>query len=59
MNQVIEYFVQNGVMLDLKVLMDTPFTDNGSLSDIFEDPNVWTGLRSIINGINANAVVAY
>ncbi|MBP3890967.1 MAG: DEAD/DEAH box helicase family protein [Solobacterium sp.] len=58
-NQVIEYFVQNGVMLDLKVLMDTPFTDNGSLSDIFEDPNVWTGLRSIINGINANAVVAY
>ena len=54
---MIEYFVQNGLMLDLEVLTDTPFTDNGSLSDIFEDPNVWSKLKNIISGINKNVLV--
>ena len=53
-NQVVEYFIQNGMMTDLRVLQDTPFTDNGSVSDIFTNMNEWNGIRKIINTINAN-----
>ena len=57
-NQIVEYIVQNGMMKDLSVLQDTPFTDQGSIVDIFTDLNVWNGIRSIIQKINENAVAA-
>lgn len=57
-NQIVEYIVQNGMMKDLSVLQDTPFTDQGSIIDIFTDINVWNGIRSIIQKINENAVAA-
>lgn len=34
-NKIIEYIVQNGMMKDLSVLQETPFTDKGSVIDIF------------------------
>ena len=55
-NQVIEYIVRNGVMKDLTVLQEAPFTDYGSIVDLFKDVNVWFGIRGIIERINANAV---
>jgi type I restriction enzyme R subunit len=55
-NQVIEYIVRNGIMKDLSVLQETPFTDYGSIVDLFKDVNVWFGIRGIIEQINANAV---
>lgn len=55
-NQIIEYIVHNGMMKDLSVLQESPFTDQGSVVDIFADLNVWTGIKKIINSINENAI---
>lgn len=54
-NQIVEYIVQNGMMKDLSVLQEATFTDRGSVADIFTDLNVWMGIRSVIDQINANA----
>lgn len=54
-NQIVEYIVRNGLMKDLSVLQEPPFTDQGSVVDIFTDLNVWAGIRKVIDGINANA----
>lgn len=57
-NQIVEYIVHNGLMKDLSVLQESPFTDQGSVVDIFTDLNVWMGIREVIEEINANAKVA-
>jgi type I restriction enzyme R subunit len=57
-NQIIEYIVHNGLMKDLSVLQDAPFTDNGSIVEVFTDLTVWIGIRKVIERINANAVAA-
>lgn len=54
-NQIVEYIVHNGVMKDLSVLQDAPFTDKGSVVELFTDLNVWNGIRGVIDSINANA----
>ena len=55
-NQIVEYIVHNGMLKDLSVLQESPFTDRGSVVDIFTDLNVWMGIRKVIDQINANAV---
>lgn len=55
-NQIVEYIVHNGMMKDLSVLQESPFTDKGSVVEIFTDLNVWLGIRKVIEQINANAV---
>ena len=57
-NQIVEYIVHNGIMKDLSVLQEPPFTDNGSIIEIFTDLTVWAGLRKVIESINANATAA-
>lgn len=57
-NQIIEYIVHNGLMKDLSVLQEAPFTDQGSVVEIFTDMNLWLGIRKVIDGINANAQAA-
>ena len=57
-NQIVEYIVHNGLMKDLSVLQDAPFTDNGSIVDVFTDITLWLGIKKIIEKINANAVAA-
>ena len=54
-NQIVEYIVHNGVMKDLSVLQDPPFTDQGSIVEIFTDLALWAGIKSVIDRINANA----
>lgn len=54
-NQIIEYIVHNGVMKDLSVLQESPFSDRGSITEIFTDMNMWLGIKNIIDSINANA----
>ncbi|MFI3249834.1 MAG: DEAD/DEAH box helicase family protein [Eubacteriales bacterium] len=51
-NQIVEYIVHNGMMKDLSVLQESPFTDKGSVAEIFEDLSIWQGIRSVIEGIN-------
>lgn len=57
-NQIIEYIVKNGLMKDLSVLQSAPFTDKGSMVDIFQNVNVWYEIRKIIATINSNAIAA-
>ena len=54
-NQIIEYIVHNGVMKDMSVLQEAPFTDRGSIVEVFADLSVWSGIRKVIEQINANA----
>ena len=55
-NQIIEYIVQNGMMKDLSVLQEPPFTDQGSVVEVFTDLSVWLGIRAVIDKINSNAL---
>ncbi len=54
-NQIVEYIVHNGMMKDLSVLQESPFTDQGSVAEIFTDLTLWMGIRKVIDSINANA----
>ena len=54
-NQIVEYIVHNGIMKDLSVLQESPFTDKGSVVEIFTDMSVWMEIRKVIDQINANA----
>lgn len=54
-NQIVEYIVRNGMMKDISVLQEAPFTDKGSIVEIFTDMSVWMGIMKVINEINANA----
>ena len=54
-NQIVEYIVHNGMMKDFTVLQEPPFTDRGSVVEIFTDLNVWMGIRKVIDTINVNA----
>ena len=57
-NQIVEYIVHNGLMKDLSVLQESPFTDQGSVVEIFTDISIWAGIRKAIESINANAIAA-
>ena len=55
-NVIVEYIVHNGMMKDLSVLQESPFTDKGSVVEVFTDVTVWMGIRKVIDQINANAI---
>jgi len=57
-NQIVEYIVRNGLMKDLSVLQEPPFTDRGSVAEVFTDMTVWFGIRKIIERVNLNATAA-
>ena len=43
------------MMKDMSVLQDTPFTDNGSMVEVFTDVSLWERIRKVIDRVNANA----
>ncbi len=55
-NQIVEYIVHNGLMKDLSVLQESPFTDQGSIVEIFTDLTLWHAIRKTIELINTNAL---
>ena len=57
-NQIVEFIVHNGMMKDLSVLQGAPFTDQGSIVEVFTDMSVWMRIRKVIDEINANALAA-
>ena len=54
-NQIVEYIVQNGMLTDMSVLQEPPFTDQGSIVEVFDDLSVWMGIKRVIDRINDNA----
>ena len=57
-NQIVEYIVHNGLLKDMSVLQEPPFTDQGSIVDVFTDLSVWMGIKRVIDQVNANALAA-
>ena len=57
-NQIVEYIVHNGMMKDLAVLQEAPFTDQGSVVEVFTDLSVWAAIRKALDRVNANALAA-
>ena len=55
-NQIVEYIVHNGVLKDMSVLQESPFTDRGSIVEVFDDLTIWQGIFKVIEGINKNAI---
>ena len=43
------------MMKDFSVMQESPFTDKGTLSDVFTDMTIWLDIKNIIKSINANA----
>jgi len=56
--QIVNFIFKNGMMKDLSVLQESPFTDQGSISELFDDVAVFRDLRVVIERINRNAVAA-
>ena len=55
-NQIVEYIVINGLMKDKSVLQESPFTDRGSVADLFgNNISLWNEIDNVINKINKNA----
>ena len=48
----------NGMMRDMSVLQEAPFTDHGSIVEVFTDLSIWMGIRRVIEQINSNALAA-
>jgi type I restriction enzyme R subunit len=55
--QIVEYVVRNGVMTDLNVLTESPFTDRGSIVELFTDTSIWRDIKRTIDRINKNVEV--
>ena len=53
-NQIVEYIAHNGMMKDLSVLQEPPFTDRGNITEIFTDMEIWQGIRRDIEKVNRN-----
>jgi type I restriction enzyme R subunit len=56
-NQIVEYIVHNGVMMDLSVMQKAPFIDVGNISEVFVDISLWLEIRKTIEQINQNAIM--
>ncbi|MCL2045281.1 MAG: DEAD/DEAH box helicase family protein [Oscillospiraceae bacterium] len=56
--QIVNYIVKNGMMKDLSILQHSPFSDMGSVSEVFSDAKLFTELRTAIDLINKNAIAA-
>ncbi|MBQ3431578.1 MAG: DEAD/DEAH box helicase family protein [Clostridia bacterium] len=56
-NQIIEYIVHNGLLKDMSVLQEAPFTDQGSIVEVFgSNIAIWASIKQIIDTINHNAI---
>ena len=56
-NRIVEFIVHNGVMKDMTVLQEAPFTDKGSVVEIFDNVEEWHEIRAVIDDVNQNAVI--
>ena len=55
LKQIVNYIVKNGMMKDLAVLQESPFSDLGSVSEVFDNMAMFAKLRTVIDKININA----
>ncbi|MCZ0860071.1 DEAD/DEAH box helicase family protein [Methanocorpusculum sp. MG] len=59
LNRIVGYIVRCGMITDLSVLQGAPFTDQGTVNELFsENTDLWYGIFHTIEKINANARTA-
>lgn len=52
-----KYHIRKAILMkEYFVLLEPPFTDRGSVAEMFTDVNVWLRIRKVIEQINTNAV---
>ena len=51
-------YAATALALTCSMILRMPFTDQGSIVEVFTDLTVWMGIRKIIEQVNANAVAA-
>jgi type I restriction enzyme R subunit len=57
LNQIINHIVANGMLKDPSILLESPFTDMGGVSEVFSNnKSLWSDICHIIETINANAI---
>ena len=47
-NQIVEYIIHNGMMSDMSVLQSAPFTNMGSVVEVFTDVSLWMRIKNTI-----------
>ena len=47
----------NGMLEDLSILKDPPFSDQGSIVEVFPDLSVWSAVRKAIERVNGKKPV--
>jgi len=52
---IVSYIVKNGMIKDIAILRESPFSDLGGIGEVFDDAAMFTRLRVVIETINANA----
>lgn len=58
-NAIVKHIARNGMLTDLSILLETPFTDQGDIADLFEnDQSLFTEIKEAIERINGNALGA-
>jgi type I restriction enzyme R subunit len=58
LERVVEYVSQNGFITDKAIFQKSPFTDRGSIAELFGDEmNKWNAINNGISEINLNAGV--
>jgi type I restriction enzyme R subunit len=55
-NTIVKHIVANGMIEDLSILMESPFSDYGSISELFDDNlSAIRGIRDVLTQIKRNA----
>ena len=42
------------MLKDFSVFQESPFTDHGSITEIFTDMEIWNGIKGAIERVNSN-----
>ena len=42
------------MLKDFSVFQESPFTDQGSITEIFTDMEIWNGIRRAVEKVNSN-----
>ena len=51
-------YINEVTQQDIAVLQESPFSDMGSVSEIFDNVIIFRDLRRVIDSININAIAA-
>lgn len=57
--QIVNYIVKNGMMKDLSVLQESPFTDQGGIGELFDDVTLFMAIRQRLGNMILRFIVRF